>query len=150
MATHGRSLYKTNVAVFKDYDTFKNAPLHIAEIPAVKHSKNWGSTWSKWLEPYEPYITLQLYTSSETKATITILSDNKKELQQFTSQLDKGFNTIGYDLTITKKGKDNLEKGNNDLKISKQKNEKFYLPKGNYTIDISTKTAQKSVSLVIE
>ncbi len=149
VATHGRSLYKTNVAVFKDYDTFKNAPLHIAEIPAVKHSKNWGSTWSKWLEPYEPYITLQLYTSSETRATVTILNENKKELQQFTSQLDKGFNTIDYDLTITKKGKDYLEE-NDDLNITKQKNNKFYLPKGNYTIDIHTNTAKKSVSLIVE
>ena len=150
VATHGRSLYKANVAVFKDYDTFKNDPLHIAKTPAVKHSKNWGSTWSKWLQPYEPKTILQVYSTSESEATITILSDNKKELQQFTRQLEKGFNTIDYDVTITKKGKDNLEKGNNDLKISKQKNEKFYLPKGNYTIDINTKTAQKSVSLVIE
>ena len=150
VATHGRSLYKTNVAVFKDYDTFKNTPLHISEIPTVKHRKNWGSTWSKWLEPYEPNITLQVYTSSETKATVTILNDNKKELQQFTSQLDKGFNTIDYDVTITKKGKDTLEKGDDDLKITKQKNGKLYLPKGNYTINIHTNTSEKSVSLVIE
>ena len=150
VATHGRSLYKTNVAIFKDYDTFKNDLLHIAEIPAVKHSKNWGNTWSKWLQPYEPNITLQVYSTSETKATVTILSDNKKELQQFTSQLNKGFNTIDYDVTITKKGKDSLEKSNDDLKITKQKNNKFYLPKGNYTIDIHTNTAKKSVSLIVE
>jgi photosystem II stability/assembly factor-like uncharacterized protein len=150
VATHGRSLYKANVEIFKDYDTFKNDPLHIAEIPAVKHSKNWGNTWSKWLQPYEPNITLQVYSTSETKATVTILSDNKKELQQFTSQLNKGFNTIDYDVTITKKGKDSLEKSNDDLKITKQKNNKYYLQKGNYTIDIHTNTAQKSVYLVVE
>lgn len=150
VATHGRSLYKANVAMFKDYDTFKNNPLHIAEIPEVKHSKNWGSTWSKWLQPYEPNITLQVYTSSETKATVTILNDSKKKLQQFTSLLNKGFNTIDYDVTITKKGKDILEKRDDNLKITKQKNSKFYLPKGNYIINIHTNTAQKSVSLVIE
>ncbi|MGB0896945.1 MAG: VPS10 domain-containing protein [Flavobacteriaceae bacterium] len=150
VATHGRSLYKTNVAVFKDYDTFKNNPIHIAEIPAIKHSKNWGNTWSKWQKAYTPTIPIQVYTTSESKATITVLNDNKKELQQFTHQLDKGFNTVNYDVTITEKGKAILEKSDDNLKIAKQKNNNYYLPKGTYTIEIHTNSTKKSVTLVVE
>ena len=150
VATHGRSLYKTNVEIFEGFNTFKNDPLYISSIYAIKHSKSWGSTWSKWQKPYEPNTTLQIYTTTKTNATVEILNDDHKTLQQFSTELDKGFNTVNYDLSITKKGKGFLEKNEGTLKIRKQKNNKLYLPKGTYTIVVHTNTAQKNVSLVIE
>jgi photosystem II stability/assembly factor-like uncharacterized protein len=150
VATHGRSLYNTNVSVFEGYDTFKNRSLYIATVPTIKHSKNWGNTWSKWLKPNEPSTVIQVYTTTKTEATITILNEKKKKLQQFTSLLEKGFNTIDYNLTITKKGKEILEKNDDSLKITKQKNDKYYLPKGTYSIEIQTNAIKKNTTLIIE
>lgn len=150
VATHGRSLYKTNVAVFEHFETFKNNALHINPIPTIKHSNNWGNTWSKWQKPYEPKTSIQVYTTTEAEATISILNSKNKTLQQFKHQLNKGFNRINYDLSITEKGKEVLEKADNDLNIKKQKNDTYYLPKGIYTVQVHTINTKKSVTLTIE
>jgi hypothetical protein len=48
----------------------------------------------------------------------------------------KGFNYVDYDLTITEKGRKALLKENTSIDIHKAKNEKYYLPKGKYTMEI--------------
>jgi len=150
VATHGRSLYKTNVGVFEEYHNFKNAPLYIADAPKIKHSSNWGSSWSKWLKAHEPNTQVQVYSIEKTKAKVRILTKNSNELQLFITTLEKGFNTINYDLTISEKGKEIIEKSTESLIISKKKNNNYYLPKGEYIVEVNTILAKKSVSLVVE
>jgi len=150
VATHGRSLYKTNVGIFEEYHNFKNTSLYIADIPKIKHSPNWGSSWSKWLKAEEPNTQTQVFSSKQTKAIVRVLTKNNSELKQFTTVLEKGFNTINYDLTISEKGKEILEKSTESLIISKKKNNNYYLPKGEYIIEVNTNIAKNNVSLVIE
>jgi hypothetical protein len=52
---------------------------------------------------------------------------------------DKGFNYTAYDLTITEKGRKALLKENTSIDINKAQNGKYYVPKGNYTIQIGDK-----------
>jgi len=150
VATHGRSLYKTNVGGFEEYHNYKNDPLYVANIAAITHNPNWGNSWNRWSKTKDTAITLQVYNNLETKATITIQTNEGQELQQFTTLLEKGFNRVNYNLSITKKGKEILRKSTEPLLISKKKNGLYYLPKGNYLIKIHTNTTEKSVSLVIE
>jgi len=150
VATHGRSLYKTNVGVFEEYHTFKNDPLYVAQVPSIKHSSNWGSSWSKWLKAVEPTISIQIYSNSKTNLTVSIQSENGDELQQFTTTVEKGFNTINYDLSTTENGKEILENSNESIVITKKKNAKYYLPEGSYSIKLNTNTAEKNVSLILE
>jgi len=150
VATHGRSLYKTNVGIFEEYHNFKNAPLYIAPIPSIKHNSNWGSSWSKWLKAEEPNTQVQVYSIEKTKAKVRILTKNNNELQQFETIIEKGFSTINYDLTISEKGKGILENLTESLIISKKKNEKYYLPKGAYIVKVNTDLAKNNVSLIIE
>jgi len=150
VATHGRSLYKTNVGVFEEYHNFKNAPLYIADTPKIKHSSNWGNSWSKWLKAHEPNTQVQVYSIEKTKAKVRILTKNNNELHLFEIIIEKGFNTINYDLTISEKGKEFIEKSSESLIISKKKNNNYYLPKGEYIVEVNTNLVKKSVSLVIE
>jgi len=150
VATHGRSLYKTNVEIFEEYHNFKNDPLYVATIPSIKHNSNWGSSWSKWLKAEEPTISIQAYSGSKTSATVSILTEDGNELQQFITTIEKGFNTIIYDLTITDNGKEILENSNDSVLITKKKNNSYYLPKGEYIVKMNTNLAKKSVLLVIE
>jgi len=115
VATHGRSLYKTNVGIFEEYHAFKNDPLYVAQITYIKHNSNWGSSWSKWLKAEEPTISIQAYGNSKTKITVSILTEDGNELQQFITTIEKGFNTINYDLTISEKGKEILENSTEPL-----------------------------------
>ena len=50
--------------------------------------------------------------------------------------LNKGFNFIDYDLTISEKGRKSLMKENKAIDINKAKNGKYYLVKGQYKIKI--------------
>lgn len=150
VATHGRSLYKTNVRIFEEYHNFKNDALYIAHPPSIKHNSYWGNSWSKWLKAQEPNMKIQVFSAKQTEATISILTKNNNELKRFTTTLEKGFNTINYDLTITEKGKEIIENSNESIIISKKKNNNYYLVKGEYIVEMNTNLVKKSVSLVIE
>jgi hypothetical protein len=150
VATHGRSLYKTNVSVFEEYHSFKNKNLYVQNLQNIKHNGNWGNTWSKWLKTQEPSVTIQIYSKFSQKATLSILTKDDIKLKQIEISLEKGFNTINYDLSITKKGKDLLENLTEGLIITKKKNSKFYLIKGNYQLKITTQNSDIKTPLVIE
>ena len=53
IATHGRSIYKLNISALQNFDTNQKAE-KIFKINPVKHSKNWGNSWSQWQKPYTP------------------------------------------------------------------------------------------------
>jgi photosystem II stability/assembly factor-like uncharacterized protein len=141
LGTHGRSLYKTNVSGFKAVDdSFLNKDISIFNIDAINYSGSWGSSWSKWLKPYEPKLSISFYIKETETIDLEILSDSGKLLKRIPFAAEKGFNVFDYDLTLTEKGTKQLEKNNEDLKITKAKNDKYYLPKGNYKIKIKSKT----------
>ncbi|NQY29318.1 MAG: glycosyl hydrolase [Flavobacteriaceae bacterium] len=150
VATHGRSLYKTNVGVFEEYHNYKNDALYVANISAIKHNPNWGSSWSKWLKAHEPSTQIQVFSANQAEATLRVLTTENSVLHEFTVVLEKGFNTLNYDLTITEKGKEILEDATELMLISKKKNDKYYLLKGEYIVEVNTNLAKSTVSLVIE
>ncbi len=150
VATHGRSLYKTNVGVFEEYNIFKNNALYVQPITNITHYSNWGNTWSKWLKAYEPNLSIQVYSKTKNIARLIILSKKGNKLKEVDIDLEKGFNVIDYDLSISEKGKDFLEKTNEELLISKKKNGKYYLPKGSYDVKIVTENNSVKTNLIIE
>jgi len=150
VATHGRSLYKTNVEIFEEYHNYKNAQLYVANIPAIKYNPNWGSSWSKWLEATTPSTKIQVFSATKVKTTLLIQSKNNEILQELSIELEKGFNTVNYDLSITEKGKEIIESTDESLNISKKKNGKYYLPKGEYNILINNTKGGFNVILTIE
>ena len=141
LGTHGRSLYKTNVSAFKHSDAdFFNKDVSIFNIESINYSGNWGSSWSKWLTPYEPELHISFYTNTAEQLQIEILSNSGKVIRQISFKAEKGFNRLDYDVTLNEKGVNQLKKENENLKISKAKNGKYYLPKGNYKVKIKSQT----------
>ncbi|MFD0964392.1 glycosyl hydrolase [Pseudofulvibacter geojedonensis] len=149
VGTHGRSIYKTNLNVFKDFKTVKNKDLHLYELNDISHSNSWGSSWSKWMPLNEPKEDIAFYSKQEGDVSLLVKSESGKVLKEVQLKADKGFNVIEYDLSITEKGKKTLEK-ELDIEIDKKKNEKFYLPKGEFEIEIKNKTNSSSVKLIVE
>ncbi|MAQ76031.1 MAG: glycosyl hydrolase [Aquimarina sp.] len=150
LGTHGRSIYKANIEPLQklDQEVLKKS-VHLYEVESIKRSQRWGNTWSKWLKPYEPSVTLKIYASKASKTTIQILSQDKKELNSIPVDLEKGLNYIEYDLSITDKGKNALEKEFPDNKLEKSKNDKTYLPVGKYEIMIQNNQSE-SITLEIK
>jgi len=138
LGTHGRSIYKTNVKQLQEMNrALINESITIFDTQNIKASGRWGNSWSKWMQPYEPSTKIKIYANNSGKRTVEIRSDKNSVLQTMEIALDKGFNDINYDLTITKKGRKNILKENTSIDINKAKNDKYYLPKGNYLIYIN-------------
>ncbi len=135
--THGRSIYKTNIAPFQDYlKDSKTESIKLFQVKPVKHLSRWGSSWSKWLDADEPKVTVSFFSASAGTKTISILDENNKELNQISVDANIGFNYVDYNLELSEKGKKALEKANEDVTIKQAINGNYYLPKGTYTIKI--------------
>lgn len=141
IGTHGRSIYKANIAPLQKMNASINSKsITLFETNSVRSSNRWGSSWSKWGDPFEPSTTFTFYANTKGKQTIKILSEGKSELNSINVDTDKGFNYVNYDLTITEAGKKILVNENNELEINKAKNGKLYLPVGKYSIKINNET----------
>ena len=137
IGTHGRSIYKTNVAHFQSMTASKmNKDIVIFDVESVRRSARWGSSWSRWYDTFEPSMKIKFYSKNDGNQTVKILSENGDELNQIKVKSDKGFNIADFDLSITEEGQKALTAAHSKLKISKAQNEKYYLPKGTYTIQI--------------
>ncbi|MBL7560666.1 glycosyl hydrolase [Olleya sp. YSTF-M6] len=137
LGTHGRGIYKTNIASLQAYNsTIKSSNITIFDLNKIRYSSRWGNSWSKWMQPFQPSTTIQLFSNTSGEKEVEILSESNKKIQSFKVNLDKGFNYVDYDLTLSEKGRKTLMKENVILDINKAKNDKYYIPKGNYKIKI--------------
>jgi len=136
IGTHGRSIYKIDISHIQKYTDIKDKELVIFDIDNIRHSKNWGSSWSKWFEANEPKLDISYYSSSSGNKTIKIISESGLVLNQWNVETVKGFNKEGYDFTFSEKGLKAYNKENKESAIEKSKNEKYYLPKGKYSVKI--------------
>ncbi len=139
IGTHGRSIYKTNVEILQNYySRIHKKSTVIFDIEDIEYSSQWGSSWSKWFEPNEPKTTIKFFANSPEKQTLKILSEKESVLNTIEVDVDKGFNYIDYDLSITEKGRKALLKESTSIDIEKAKNNTYYLPKGKYSIQIGS------------
>ncbi|MGB3606084.1 VPS10 domain-containing protein [Psychroserpens sp.] len=146
LGTHGRSIYKTNIAPLQLMNDNLNAnTTTLFDIENIRHSSRWGSSWSSWFEAYEPKIDVAFYSNVSEEKMIKIYSEKGALLNEMNTKADKGFNYTVYDLTITEKGRKALLKENTSLDITKAKNDKYYLAKGTYSIKIGSESTQFEV-----
>ncbi|GFD78228.1 hypothetical protein KUL118_10900 [Tenacibaculum sp. KUL118] len=129
VGTHGRSLYKANITSLQEFDN-KEA---IFSMKDIKKRKSWGSSWSKWLEPNTPKITIPFYVNADKEVVLEVYSD-KVLINNIKTKATKGFNEVVYDVSFSEKGRKKYLKKHKDAEIKKAKNDKYYLPKGKYKV----------------
>ncbi|MBN2867253.1 MAG: glycosyl hydrolase, partial [Flavobacteriaceae bacterium] len=83
LATHGRSIYKTNVANLQKYNDVESASQNISifDVKDVRYSGRWGSSWSKWAKPFEPKLAIEYYSNFTGKTEFQILTEKNTVLQ---------------------------------------------------------------------
>ncbi|MGB1312181.1 MAG: WD40/YVTN/BNR-like repeat-containing protein [Bizionia paragorgiae] len=137
LATHGRSIYKTNVQhLYKMAADSLEGEVKIFPLKTIKHSSRWGDSYSQWSNTLEPELEIELYAKEGGVKTIRIASEDGKTLKTFSKTVDKGYNKLTYDLTISEKIRNKLVKKDKSLSIEKAKNNSYYLPKGVYSVII--------------
>jgi hypothetical protein len=145
LGTHGRSLYVADVALIQKLTAAGMNEVVIADLKDIRHSKRWGSSWNQWGEVNEPSVAIQFYCPQGGKTSISVESKDGEEVQLIKLESVNGINIYEYDLAVSKKGVENLETP--DVKLVKGANDKYYLPKGKYTVTI--KNSSKSAKSVI-
>lgn len=139
LGTHGRSIYKTDIAPLQQMNgTMQSKAITLFKVKSTKYSSRWGSTWSKWLEAFEPKVDVAFYSNTSEEKTIKVFSGKGALLNQIKVSADKGYNYTSYDLTLTEKGRKALLKENASIDIDKAKNDKYYVPKGTYYIQMGS------------
>ena len=136
VGTHGRSLYKANVASLQKMNaTILAKDTHVFAINNIRKSENWGRSWSQWRTANTPEVHIPFYSNAAKKRTITIyLGGVKVNSMEVTA--DKGFNEAIFDVSFSKKGLKRYQTALKDSEVKEAKNGVFYLLKGKYTAKI--------------
>ena len=103
VATHGRSIYKANIAPLQQFNKVKEQEYAIFKIPSVRYSSRWGSSWSQWYDINLPSVTIPFYVLNEGNHKIIISTEDNIELNQLDVKATKGFNFVEYDLSVVEK-----------------------------------------------
>ena len=135
VGTHGRSIYKTNISQLQKFNSISNKATHIFKTKSIRSSSRWGSSWSKWSQPNVPKVAISIFSNTAKKSTVKIYSGDI-EVNSFSANLNKGFNTVSFDVDFSKKGRKSYQKATPKNNIKAAQNGVYYLPKGKYTIKI--------------
>ncbi len=147
VGTHGRSIYKADISVLHK---LINKDLTIFPPKEVKKSKRWGRASSQWRKAYVPKVDLIIHSQESSAYLLSIKDAKGVVVYQAKGELDSGYNFLSYDLTIQQSNVKTYLKKNKTNALKSAKNGKHYLPKGNFTVEIKTATAQQSSSLTIQ
>jgi len=147
VGTHGRSIYKTDISILHKK---KKAKLTVFPLKEIKKSNRWGSAGSQWRSVYTPNVDMIVYSHKDSSYKVKIQDAKGVVVHQSDGQLDGGYNYIGYDLTIQETHLKAYQKKYKNNPIEPAKNGEHYLPKGTYTIEISTPEEKESTSLTIK
>ncbi len=150
VGTHGRSIYKADIRALQQITLdVLSEELVVFDVENIKHSKNWGNSWSSWSKPDTPGLDITFYSSKTGSYLAKIMTASGTEVNYVEIEADKGLNILSYDLAFSKKGKSNFLK-KNKMKLTEAKNGKTYLPKGSYIIEISGNGQTEKVEFKIE
>jgi hypothetical protein len=122
----------------------------VNEPSAMSYSRRWGSSFSSWYPGFSPSLNIDFYSPVGGKATVTVLSSDGKEINEMSSTVSKGFNTMPYDVSMTEKGKKAMLSGLSKIGIDKAQNGVYYLPVGTYTIKVDVAGQSGSTTLEIK
>lgn len=145
VGTHGRSIYKTNldaVALVKPGNDLK-----IASVEGFRSSNRYGATSYLRAESPEPSVEISYYSPQEGTLRMEVLNTDGKVLQEMELKADKGLNFYTYNGTVSESGVKRFDKKDAPEKAG---NEKYYLPKGTYTVKLSGKAGSASEKLEVK
>ncbi|MEB8346353.1 glycosyl hydrolase [Flavobacteriaceae bacterium KMM 6898] len=150
VGTHGRSIYKADIGHIQQMKaTDLKKDLLVFKIEDIKHSERWGNSWSSWSKPSTPGIDLTFYTAEPGSYTAKVLTDGGIEVSQAQMDAVKGFNVLSYDVAFSKAGKSAFLK-KNKMELKEAGNGKTYLPKGNYTLEVSGNNNTEKVNFELK
>ena len=151
VGTHGRSIYKVDLAPFQKLNNaFLNQELALLDPEKVKHSKRWGSSYSSWRKVFEPETTFTAFAKTSGAYEIQIKDVKGTVLFSQKGTLDVGFNFVIYALEKDANGIKIYNKKNKKSPSKSAKNGTHYLEKGTYSVEFTKGTIKRKKELHIQ
>jgi hypothetical protein len=146
IGTHGRSIYKVNLAAIQQINNEVLATtLKIFPILNITHSDYWGNSWSAWLPPNEASVPIDFYSFSAGEVNIQVLNEKGVVIKETKQKVEAGLNQWEFDLEISKEVQDYFHKKDKKIVFKPTKKGKVYLSPGKYQVKIAKeKTVETS------
>lgn len=157
LGTHGRSIFIADVEYIQKLDeSITSKDLHFFPVEKeIKYSPRWGRLNWDWnlIEPSG--VEFVFYSKNDAEASIKILTDGGILLGELKNDSDYGLNFVKYDLSIdsavVEKYINELnESAEEEIKIEKADNGKFYILPGTYSVEITLNGVTDIQPLVIK
>ena len=159
IATHGRSIFKVNMAAAQQLTSATlSEPLVLFDLPKAKFSSNWGKKQS-FQVPKDPELAVWFYANSPGKTNWTVKhKDSGLVLNSGTVEAKQGLNQFRYVLdfqeAMLKKYRDILQAAQKGTKkpmeMEKADTGKLYLRKGNYIFSLEKAGRTVTQEFVVE
>jgi photosystem II stability/assembly factor-like uncharacterized protein len=150
VGTHGRSLYKVNVANIQQInETINSKGIALFKLEDIYFSKNWGRKSNAWGTENIPNVEIWYYLKDNSNVAITIKNKDAVVVFNREAKAEKGMLKMEYDLSIDEKSKMAIEKKDTKIKITQAENKKYYLPVGKYTIELDANGKKETQTLTI-
>ncbi len=153
VGTHGRSIYIAHVGELQQLnDTLMAKDIYVFKIDPIKYNKNLGKRNNLWSEPHEIKKQFAFYVKEKGISTLHIKTDKDLLLKEIKDTSAAGLNYVNYDLSIDSTNlskyqlwvNDNKKLSDDDKKIERADNKKYYLKPGKYFLEIETQKGIKS------
>lgn len=151
IGTHGRSIYKTNIAAMQQMNAdVMQKDLAVFEIAATQKSRRWGASWTKWMEAYDPKATITFYSKTATTTHWELKNDQDVVVNRGTIDANKGIQSFDLGYTFSEAGKKAYMKKNKKAKLNPAANGKHYLPKGIYQLVLKQGKAKAKQTMEVK
>ncbi|TNE61652.1 MAG: glycosyl hydrolase [Bacteroidetes bacterium] len=158
IGTHGRSIYKVNIAPVQGLtEEVLASAIHLFDLPQRTYSRNWGKK-QPWQELKDPELPVVFYALDGGPANWTVKTKSGLVLNNGTVDCVKGLNSFNFALDFAelnlKKYQKELQDAQKDSKdpvlLNKADTGKYYLHPGTYSLELQKDGTSVSANFVIE
>ena len=144
LATHGRSIYKTDLSVIYNYlNKIENDKDGIVyKINDINYSNRWGSRSYNWSEYNEPELKFYIFSNIQQTAKLKLINNDGLVILKKELDLQAGFQAISLELNYSKEALRSIQlmksmKKRTKFEMKKSDNGEYYFKKGNYRLFIN-------------
>lgn len=158
VGTHGRSVYKMNIANVQALTSeVLTSTIHLFDLPKRRFSKNWGIKRA-YTELKDPELPVAFYTADAGTAAWTVKTKDGLLLNNGQADCVKGLNSFTFALDFQEAALKKYQKMVQDaqkdkskpVKLKKADTGKYYLQKGTYVLELQKDGATTSTEFVLE
>lgn len=164
IATHGRSMWKTDVTALQSHEKYHDKKLAILAMNDITFNNSWNRKPSRWFntDQAENLSVFKIWSDKEKTVRIDIKDDNKQTIYSSEAHMHKGLNFWQWDNKLEvqsaldaeqHKNKDKekpLNKSLTPVSEGIRLGHDIYIQKGKYSIEVSNEAENESLDFTVK